>query len=167
MQRDFDFPVIYWGEAKSTQVQFYASDELPLSDVKTSMCAVIQDGALLMVQPPRGWGLPGGHIEQGETPQQCAIRECQEEANVTIGNLRLIGYWQTKKLKQLPSNIQYPSVGYQALYLADVLQVHAFTPKHESLAREFVPLNQVANYHPTFDTFKEILRYIIQQHSNG
>lgn len=28
---------------------------------------------------PLHWGLPGGHIEEGETPEQAAIRESQEE----------------------------------------------------------------------------------------
>lgn len=32
------------------------------------------------------WCPPGGHLEYGETPQQCAIREAQEETGVTITN---------------------------------------------------------------------------------
>jgi 8-oxo-dGTP diphosphatase len=32
------------------------------------------------------WAPPGGHLEYGESPQQCAIREAQEEAGVTIIN---------------------------------------------------------------------------------
>jgi 8-oxo-dGTP diphosphatase len=30
------------------------------------------------------WSTPGGHLEYGESLQQCAIREAQEEAGVTI-----------------------------------------------------------------------------------
>jgi len=32
------------------------------------------------------WSPPGGHLEYGESPQQCAIREAQEEAGITITN---------------------------------------------------------------------------------
>lgn len=30
------------------------------------------------------WGIPKGHIAEGETPEQCAIREVREEAGVVI-----------------------------------------------------------------------------------
>jgi 8-oxo-dGTP diphosphatase len=32
------------------------------------------------------WSTPGGQLEYGESPQQCAIREAQEEAGITITN---------------------------------------------------------------------------------
>lgn len=32
------------------------------------------------------WSPPGGHLEYGESPQECAIREAQEEAGVTIAH---------------------------------------------------------------------------------
>jgi 8-oxo-dGTP diphosphatase len=32
------------------------------------------------------WSPPGGHLEYGESPQQCAIREAREETGVTIAH---------------------------------------------------------------------------------
>src|SRR5579885_2340619 len=32
------------------------------------------------------WSPPGGHLEYGESPQQCAIRQARERAGVTITN---------------------------------------------------------------------------------
>lgn len=37
------------------------------------------------------WSNPGGHLDPGETPDQCAIRETREETSVEIGNLRFRG----------------------------------------------------------------------------
>ncbi len=44
------------------------------------------DWDILLVHKPRkrdAWQLPQGGMEEGETPQQCAIREVEEEAGVT------------------------------------------------------------------------------------
>ncbi len=37
------------------------------------------------------WGLPGGHMEYGETPEQTAAREAKEEVNVEIEKARVVG----------------------------------------------------------------------------
>lgn len=37
------------------------------------------------------WEFPGGKIEEGETPQQALIRECQEELSVTIAPKEIVG----------------------------------------------------------------------------
>lgn len=34
------------------------------------------------------WAFPGGHLEFGETPEQCATRELQEECDVKVVNMR-------------------------------------------------------------------------------
>jgi 8-oxo-dGTP diphosphatase len=49
-------------------------------------CIVVRnDGYLLMVQNHRGfWSTPGGHLDFGESPVQCAARETFEEAGVRV-----------------------------------------------------------------------------------
>jgi len=37
------------------------------------------------------WGLPGGTIEDGETLEECAIREAKEEVGLQITNLKYVG----------------------------------------------------------------------------
>ena len=68
--------------------------------------SVLQGGKILMVRhPERGWEFPGGHVEQGETPQEALMRELQEEVG---GNGTLVA-WNTE---------YYPN-GWVGLVLAD------------------------------------------------
>ena len=35
------------------------------------------------------WDIPGGHVEDGETPEQCIVREMKEEMNLTLNSFEL------------------------------------------------------------------------------
>jgi ADP-ribose pyrophosphatase YjhB (NUDIX family) len=158
-----EFKKNYWGEDNSTEVMFHPANTLPNNpdNITSVMGAVFNDGNLLLTKPIRGWGLPGGHIEDNESPEECLKRECIEEADVEIGNLKLIGYWKTKKLKKLESNKKYPDEGYQLLYIADAIKVNDFVPIHEVSERLFIPAEEVRNILHNYDNFEEILKYVI------
>lgn len=45
------------------------------------------DGLVAIIKTKAGYFLPGGGIEQGESPAECLKRECLEEIGVTISGL--------------------------------------------------------------------------------
>lgn len=55
-------------------------------------CIVVRaDGHLLMVQNQRGfWSTPGGHLDFGESPAECAARETFEEAGIRVGAVEFV-----------------------------------------------------------------------------
>jgi 8-oxo-dGTP diphosphatase len=55
-----------------------------------AIAVVEHEGRFLIGRRPAGkplagyWEFPGGRVEEGETPQAAAIRECQEETGVVV-----------------------------------------------------------------------------------
>jgi 8-oxo-dGTP diphosphatase len=57
---------------------------------------VIRDGRILLIDKKTGLGKgkvngPGGKVEKGESPEACAVRECQEELGITVSRLQYCG----------------------------------------------------------------------------
>jgi|TARA_Y100000310_G_scaffold303099_1_gene341113 8-oxo-dGTP diphosphatase len=63
---------------------------------RATLLFVLKDDRILLIRKKRGLGAgkingPGGRIEEGETPMQCAIRETQEELKITPLNVTAAG----------------------------------------------------------------------------
>ena len=67
----------------------------------TADCVVVRHRAEVLLvrrgnEPYKGfWALPGGFMEMDETIEHCAVRELQEETDLTVGeeSLKLIGVY--------------------------------------------------------------------------
>jgi len=61
--------------------------------------AIVEHGGRVLLQQraiePRAgfWTFPGGFLEMGETPEQCAVRETREEAGIDVALVGLHGVY--------------------------------------------------------------------------
>ena len=57
--------------------------------IEATLCFVVRDGQVLLIEKRRGLGEgwyngPGGKLEAGETPRECAVREVREEVGIDV-----------------------------------------------------------------------------------
>lgn len=68
---------------------------MPTEIPVTAALVFVRDAGGLVVADiaGRGWCIPGGRIEPGETPEEAARREAREEAGAVLGPMQLVGYF--------------------------------------------------------------------------
>ena len=68
----------------------------------TTMCMITYGKKVLMinrVKSWKGWSFPGGHLEQGESLDECVRREVYEETGIVLSSVRLQGIINLYNLK--------------------------------------------------------------------
>jgi len=93
--------------------------------VSATVSVVIYDDSMRILLQKRGddgtWGLPGGHVELGETVEQTAAREVQEETGLKPTELSLLGVFSGPELYH-----QYPN-GDETYFVDTVFQCKEFS----------------------------------------
>ncbi|MFA5987393.1 MAG: NUDIX hydrolase [Candidatus Paceibacterota bacterium] len=85
-----------------SQEEFFKS--LPRKIVGAATVFLNEADEVLMVKPNyrTGWLLPGGAVEQLESPQEACIRETKEETNLDIVSPKLLSVFFSKRLDVTP-----------------------------------------------------------------
>ncbi len=80
------------------------------------------------------WVLPGGGIEQNETPEYTAVREAKEETGVDVEVVKKVGTWLPINRLSSPAHV----------FICDPKQYkEPLLPQEESLEVKFFPLDKL------------------------
>lgn len=105
---------------------------------------------LLIKGPRRGWEMPGGQVEEGESLRDAAIRETREESGIEIEIIKFCGVFQNVK-----SSIC------NTLFLAKPIGGEPTTSK-ESLEVGFFPVEKALEM-VTWQNFRERIEYCLNE----
>ena len=105
---------------------------------------------LLIKGPRRGWEMPGGQVEEGESLQDAAIRETKEESGIDIEVTKFCGVFQ---------NVSGSICN--TLFLATPVGGE-LTTSPESLEVGFFPIQQALEM-VTWKNFRQRIEYCINE----
>jgi 8-oxo-dGTP diphosphatase len=91
----------------------------------------------------RGRDIPGGHIEEGEIPEEAARRELYEETGATVDTLSYLGFEVIKLFGEKPEGYKYPFPNsYMFFYCARITSLDEYIQNTESAGRALFNSNQ-------------------------
>ncbi len=107
---------------------------------------------LLIKGPRRGWEMPGGQVEEGESLKEAAIRETKEETGIDIDGLKFCGIFQ---------NVSNSICN--TLFLATPVGGE-FTTSAESLEVGFFPIEKALEM-VTWKNFRQRIEYCLDKNT--
>ena len=161
------FQVIYRVEA---QFDGFSKEYFVIDTGIKAGIVVVQDEFVLLVRQYRllindlSWEIPGGRVNEGETPEAAAIRECLEETGVRcVGAQLLIFYQQGLDTISNPTHIFY------ANNIKNKLELEGIDPQ-ETMGSEWVPLSRCMEMiasHEIIDSFTILSLMTYQNYMSG
>ncbi|WP_129122737.1 NUDIX hydrolase [Veronia nyctiphanis] len=162
---------VNWGFGPAKLTWLAASADIDLNNVTSVHGYLLHNNQLAIVQNKRkGFEIPGGHVEKGETLEASLRREALEEACVTIEKPKLLGFVEVNNSKnpEFPDDSPYPKVGYLAFFCADIRELLPFSAEFETSHRQFIEPSSLPKAHHAWNSvFQQSLENLSQQVNIG
>ena len=133
---------------------------------------MIQDkttGKVLVQDRVKSWkdlSFPGGHIEDGESFYDCAVRETKEETGLDVYNLKSCGFihWLNKTTFERFMVFLYKTTEYSGELIAECDEGRNFwitidemrnTPSENQMPKNYLPMFLEGKYSEAFGPWKD------------
>lgn len=109
---------IAWAPKPNEITQHVTMEQPPENAATSAFVFAFKNEQLLLANVgTRGWDIPGGHKEWGETLEEVAVRELFEETGASLTLMGYLGYQHVKLLGGKPEGYAYPYPNsYMAFY---------------------------------------------------
>ena len=122
---------------------------------KACGCIISENNKILLIRQISGmWGFPKGHVEEGETEEQTAIREVKEETNIDVqvdSSKRYVMHYKTDKgkYKEVAFFIGKKIGGYLRMQPEEIIEAGWF---------DYEDALKIISYDNTRDLFKQVIK---------
>lgn len=129
-------------------------DENSLPTKKDLISAVfllaIKGSKILAIKNDRGWEVPGGHVEPGETSEEALIREVEEEAGTTFSNAKLLAMIESNDQGKYKDKVML-------IYTTNNFKLKEFTPSEDAFERDVIEIKDFLERHQGIIGFTELI----------
>ena len=135
------FPSVIWRKERATFAA-YASKGFPMP--AALVFPFYGDKIVLAEIPGRGWCIPSGRLEPGETPEAAVRREAFEEAGATLGRMICLGHF-------ILTDTQTGAIHHAPTFVADVQGLGEIPSGSESTGRFLANIEDIAGLYYAWD----------------
>ena len=131
----------------------YINEETSIPKIELISAVFIlafEESKILAIKNDRGWEIPGGHVEEGETLEESLIREVKEEAGATFSYPKLLAIVESDDQEKYKDKVML-------IYTTKNFKLGEFTPSEDAFDREVIEVEEFLKRNKGDIDFTEII----------